>query len=181
MKNGLSVKEYAALHGMTEQAVYKRIRAGKLQTIEHQENGKKKLYILLDSSGTVPEPGTDDGSQDDRSHPGEAAADSAGQGAGSAPVAEIAALEKALEALTAQLAEKDKQIERLTELLYREQGLQQQSHMLLNAAAPARTTDLIQDDAAAAGDGLPDPGRQEPKAEQPKEKKKRSFWNWLFD
>ena len=31
MKDCLSVKEYATLHGMTEQAVYKKIRAGKLR------------------------------------------------------------------------------------------------------------------------------------------------------
>lgn len=42
----LTVKEYAARQGMTEQAAYKQIRAGKLTTVERQENGKPKKYIF---------------------------------------------------------------------------------------------------------------------------------------
>ena len=191
MKDCLSVKEYAALHGMTEQAVYKKIRAGKLQTTERQENGKQKLYVLLDPTGNnnpVSDPDTPTEAKQPPGrpdpHPGDAAAAGDPQDPGRAgspqrphPAAEIAALEKALEALTAQLAEKDRQIERLTDLLYREQGLQAQSQMLLTAAPAARAPDPHPGDAAAAGDPQ-DPTGQE--AEQQKQKK-RGFWYWLFN
>ena len=46
----LTVKEYAARQGMTEQAAYKQIRAGKLVTVERQENGKAKKYIFFQDS-----------------------------------------------------------------------------------------------------------------------------------
>ena len=76
MKEFFSVKEYAALHGMTEQAVYKKIRAGKLQTTERQENGKRKMYILdpTASGEAVPDSDTGAGRQGAGSHPGDAAA-----------------------------------------------------------------------------------------------------------
>ena len=201
MKDCLSVKEYATLHGMTEQAVYKKIRAGKLQTTARQENGKRKLYILLDPAGndeTVSTPDTaEPAARAPDPHPGEAAAagvpqdtGSAGspatatdgrQGAGSAPATEITALEKAVEALTAQLAEKDRQIERLTELLYREQELQANSHRLLNAATEPAARAPAPDQAAAADDGdTLNPAGQEPEQEQQKPKK-RGFWYWLFN
>ena len=200
MKDCLSVKEYATLHGMTEQAVYKKIRAGKLQTTERQENGKRKLYILLDPAGnneTVSTPDTPPAARAPDPHPDEAAAagvpqdpgragspaaaTDGSQGAGSAPAAEITALEKAVEALTAQLAEKDRQIERLTELLYREQELQANSHRLLNAATEPAARAPAPDQAAAADDGDPlNPAGQEPEQEQQKPKK-RGFWYWLFN
>ncbi len=186
MKDCLSVKEYANLHGMTEQAVYKKIRTGKLQTTERQENGKRKLYVLLDPAGsneTVSTPDTaEPATRAPDPHPGEAddTGDHSPAGAGSpAATAEIVALEKALEALTAQLAEKDRQIERLTELLYREQGLQAQSHMLLTARTADTATDPHQDNGTVDGDNS-DPTRQEPEQEQQKPKK-RGFWYWLFN
>ena len=213
MKDSISVKEYAALHGMTEQAVYKRIRAGKLETIEHRENGKRKRLILLDPAGSNPvsDPDTVPAARTPDPHPGDAAAagdpldpgrrsdpaaatgtaartpdphpgDAAAAGdpldpgrAGSAQrPPEVAALEMAIETLTAQLAEKDKQIERLTELLYREQELQANSHRLLTTAA--RAPDPHPGDAAAAGAPL------DPEAGEalPQEQKKRSFWYRLF-
>lgn len=200
MKDCLSVKEYATLHGMTEQAVYKKIRAGKLQTTERQENGKRKLHILLDPAGNNEEVSTPDTRTEARTpdpHPGEAAASGdlqdpgragspaaatdGSQDAGSAPAAEITALEKAVEALTAQLAEKDRQIERLTELLYREQELQANSHRLLNAATEPAARAPAPDQAAAADDGdTLNPAGQEPEQEQQKPKK-RGFWYWLFN
>ena len=185
MKDCLSVKEYATLHGMTEQAVYKKIRVGKLQTTERQENGKRKLYILLDPAGnnaTVSTPDTaEPATRAPDPHPGEAddTGDHSPAGAGSpAATAEIVALEKALEALTAQLAEKDRQIERLTDLLYREQGLQAQSHMLLTARTTTTPPDPTQDNGTDNGDHSP--AGQEPEQEQQKPKK-RGFWYWLFN
>ena len=49
----LTVKEYAARQGMTEQAAYKQIRAGKLVTVERQENGKAKKYIFFQEIQTT--------------------------------------------------------------------------------------------------------------------------------
>ena len=43
----LSVREYAEKHAITEQAAYKQIKTGKLQTVTLPENGKPKLYIIL--------------------------------------------------------------------------------------------------------------------------------------
>lgn len=185
MKDCLSVKEYATLHGMTEQAVYKKIRVGKLQTTERQENGKRKLYILLDPAGnnaTVSTPDTAepaDTATDPHQGNGTDDDDRSPAGAGSpAAAAEIMALEKALEALTAQLAEKDRQIERLTDLLYREQGLQAQSHMLLTARTTTTPPDPTQDNGTDDGDHSP--AGEEPEQEQQKPKK-RGFWYWLFN
>ena len=180
MKNSISVKEYAALHGMTEQAVYKRIRAGKLETIEHRENGKRKRFVLLDPAGSDPvsDPDTVTAARAPDPHPGDAAAAGAppdpGRAGSPQRPPEVAALEMAIETLTAQLAEKDKQIERLTELLYREQELQANSHRLLTTAA--RTPDPHPGNAAAAGDPL------EPETGEvlPQKQKKQSFWYWLF-
>ena len=52
----LTVKEYAAHQGMTEQAAYKQIRAGKLLTVERQENGKAKKYIFVFAQGVQDAP-----------------------------------------------------------------------------------------------------------------------------
>ena len=43
----LSIREYATYHNITEQAVYKKIKAGKLSTVTIQENGKSKQYIYI--------------------------------------------------------------------------------------------------------------------------------------
>ena len=43
----ISVKEYAIKQDITEQAAYKQIRAGKIETVKIQENGKQKLYIVI--------------------------------------------------------------------------------------------------------------------------------------
>ena len=213
MKDCFTVKEYASLHGMTEQAVYKKIRSGKLKATERQESGKRKLYVVIneadnkhvsaaDTATRTMDPGQDRASAagdpldpflDEVAHQGSAAATRApdpgqdGTSAAGDPLDpgrvndrqknEVAALEKAIEALTAQLAEKDRQIEKLTELLYREQGLQAQSQFLLTAT---RTPDPGQDGTSAAGDPL-DPGNQESKEEEQVKPKKRGFWYWLFN
>lgn len=114
----ISVKEYAERKGITEQAVYKQIRAGALQSVEQTESGKAKKYIFVPTAE----------SQDTGDHPdpAPAAAESQDTGTAAAALAEIA-----IKALTAQLEEKDKQIERLTQLLDNSQQLQAHSQKLL--------------------------------------------------
>ena len=154
----LTVKEYAARQGMTEQAVYKQIKTGKLLTIDRQENGKQKKYIFCQDDQEPPAGSAPEQAQKD-TPPGESAA---GQNA--------AALEKAVAALTAQLEEKDRQINRLTELLSQAQLLQAHSQKLLEQGAqqpkeePAEVVEI----------------EEEPPKEQPEEPKKRGFWAWLF-
>lgn len=175
----LSVKEYAARQGMTEQAVYKQIRAGKLLTAERQENGKAKKYIFVfaqEGQDTTPSAA---GAPDQ--NPGPAAADPRRSPGSEAPSQDPpgAALEKAVAALTAQLEEKDRQIRekdgqinRLTELLSQSQQLQAHSQKLLEQGTQQP-------------EPMPEQELEEPKPEPvPQEepepvKKKRSFWEWL--
>ena len=154
----LTVKEYAARQGMTEQAAYKQIRAGKLLTVERQENGKAKKYIFVFAQ------------EDQDTPPGAAGAPE--QSPGPAPDQTGAALEKAVAALTAQLEEKDRQINRLTELL-------SQSHQL-----QAHSQKLIEQGTAQPPERAQEGPEKEPEEPQPPEepappKKKRSFWEWL--
>ena len=101
----LTVKEYAARQGMTEQAAYKQIRAGKLTTVERQENGKPKKYIFcpVDPEEAAASPAPDPRIEEpaEREQPPRPADQTA------------AALEKAVAALSAQIKEKDRQINRL--------------------------------------------------------------------
>lgn len=174
MKEYLTIKEYAALYGLSEQAVYKQVRSGKLTVTERQEDGKRKKYILhecaaeneaVSGSDTAPRiPAQDDDAAGRPSdHPGH------GQARQSpSPSPEIEVLEKAIAALTAQLKEKDKQIETLTTLLYREQELQAHSHKLLDVSAeekPPKVTVYEENEETEA---------------KPKEEPKHGFFYWLF-
>lgn len=126
----ISVKEYAERKGITEQAVYKQIRAGALQSVEQTESGKAKKYIFVPTAE----------SQDTGDHPDAApaaAADSQDTGTAAAALAEIA-----IKALTAQLEEKDKQIERLTQLLDNSQQLQAHSQKLLEQPTDTAADEL---------------------------------------
>ena len=158
----ISVKEYAAQQGMTEQAAYKQIRAGKLQIVEMQENGKTKKMILStieENPGQGAAPADPSPPQPD---PGQAAPD--------LPI--TAALENAIAVLTSQLEEKDRQISRLTELLDQSQKLQLHSQLLLEQATPQAQEDPQTEEVT------PEP----PGSAQPKEgQKKRGFWSWLFE
>ena len=134
----LTVKEYAARQGMTEQAAYKQIRAGKLLTVERQENGKAKKYIFVFAQEDQDTPPSAAGAPDQSPRPapdqtGHAAADPYRSPGSEAPAQDQtgAALEKAVAALTAQLEEKDRQINRLTELLSQSHQLQAHSQKLL--------------------------------------------------
>jgi hypothetical protein len=49
----LTVSEYATLTGKTKQSIYKRIRKGNIKTIEEVVNGKKILFVLLESDGKL--------------------------------------------------------------------------------------------------------------------------------
>lgn len=134
----LTIKEYADRKSITPQAVYKQIRQGRLEAFTRNVDGREKTYIALDEPTATQQP--------------DPAAD--------APEADITALERAIEALTAQLAEKDRQIARLTDLLDHAQQLQGHAQKLLEA----------------------------PKVDQPEQAapmpetaplKRRSFWDWL--
>ncbi len=172
--NLVSVKEYAASRGMTEQAVYKQIRAGKLKTIDREENNKTKKYICLnpeiDNLGRQKDAAAQ-GLKEETQKPAADPEPARPQKKDIAPTEDktAAALEKAVEALTAQLAEKDRQIEKLTELLYNSQQLQAHSQMLLAQETPQPSP-------------APDPQPPEPEpAEEPEPPKKRGFWSWLFN
>lgn len=165
----LTVKEYAARQGMTEQAVYKQIKTGKLSIVEIQENGKPKKYIFcpMDPAAAV----TGNAANQRPEEP-------------AAPEQPIetydkasAALEKAITALSAQLEEKDRQINRLTELLNQSQQLQAHSQKLLEQGHQT-PEDAPEEKQSESADGEPEPAETlEPPAAQPK---KRSFWLWLF-
>ena len=210
----LSVKEYAALHGITEQAVYKNIRTGRLAAEDRIIDGKCKKVIphpgqdpdlaagrqgsadpaadphpgpdpdlqQLPFQDPQPAPGSADPAADP--HPGpdpDLAAAFPGSAAGHQ---ETAALEAAIAALTKQLEEKDKQIERLMVLLDQQQKLQAQSHYLLGTADQAQPAPGSEDPAADPHPGQdPDPQQLPSQDPQPAEppKKKRSFWSWLFE
>lgn len=170
----LTVKEYAARQGMTEQAAYKQIRAGKLLTVEHQEGGKSKKYIFLeagqgqaaaaDAAGQIPAKSQEEIQREPRE--GVLIGHAAAQDQTSA------AINQAVEALTAQLAEKDKQIERLTELLSQSHQLQAHAQKLLEQGAP-------QTEQETAHQGGPTADAEEPSAHQSAPKKK-TFFAWLF-
>lgn len=166
----LTVKEYAARQGMTEQAAYKQIRAGKLATVERQENGKPKKYIFCpldpeEAAAAAAAPDLHQENQAEREQPNRAADQTA------------AALEKAVAALSAQLEEKDRQITRLTDLLNQSQQLQAHSQKLLEQG-----TQPPQDAPEEPPSGSPDaePATEEPQAASQEQPKKRGFLAWLF-
>lgn len=187
----ISVKEYAARHGMTEQAVYKQIKAGKLQAIERREGGKLRKYISPAPERAQERPPAAPAAPD-HDRPAAAATPQAEPPHVSgtdttperAPDQSAAALSQAIAALTAQLAEKDKQIARLQELLNQSQQLQAHSQRLLEQG-PERATDI--DRQPAAPDvSRPDtqPAAQDQRAaaapDPIRPAKKRGFWAWLF-
>ncbi len=158
MKEYMSVKEYAAATGLSFQAVYKSIKAGKIPTEERTLDGKKIKVIVKSDNHTQPRPAVLDpvllddaadipGPEDPAKNDG------------------IKALEKAVEALTQQLAEKDRQIASLMQLLHDQQELQAHSQLLLSQPEPEKKTD-------------PEIIETPPEPEKPK---RRSFWAWLFE
>ena len=153
MKEYISVKDYAAKYGLTEQAVYKNIRSGKLVTEERVIDGKRKKMIVLDldqienqepdqnsSNGSTPPPKVETAGNDEKQ-----------------------ALEKAVEALTQQLAEKDRQIANLMQLLHDQQLLQAHSQSLLTQPEAEETL-------------VP----EEIKPEERKRSRWDLFWDWWF-
>ena len=167
MKKYMSVKEYAAASGMSFQAVYKSIKAGKIETEKITSDGKSVIAIVLDDDRARPSSVLDpvplDVTDADPDHQEDAAAvrDPSDPAEHLARNDEIKALEKAVDALTRQLEEKDRQIADLMKLLHNQQELQAHSQMLLTQ----QTTEEKED-----------PAIVEP---PPKEKpKRRSFWEW---
>lgn len=164
----VTVKEYADLRGISIQAVYKQIRAGRLEVSEITEAGRKVKYIKADAA-----PGAPEAASEERTDPGPA------QPAGDP-------IRVALDLLGAQLQEKDKQIERLqadikekdahireqaaqlTELLRNSQRLQAHAQHLLEQHEQDPQDPIIEAQATEA------PVQEDPP------KKRRSWWAWLF-
>ena len=183
----MSVKEYAATTGLSFQAVYKSIKAGKIPTEERTIDGKKiKMIVKSDDHTPAPAaaapdpvllgdaaviPAADPDRQDDTA--GTPGPEDPARNEG------IKALEKAVEALTQQLAEKDRQIASLMQLLHDQQELQAHSQLLLSQPEPEKKTDpeIIETP--------PEPVKKtDPEIIEtpPEEKtKRRGFWSWLFE
>ena len=249
MKEYLSVKEYAAETGLSFQAVYKSIKAGKIPTEERTIDGKKIKVIvkgdnhtqprpavldpvLLDDAAVIPGPAdpalrrpsqrppssagrrqddggpfprldpSSDGSAIDATDADPVLLDDAAVIPGPEDPAEdpdrqddtavtlgpedparndgIKALEKAVEALTQQLAEKDRQIASLMQLLHDQQELQAHSQLLLSQPEPEKKTDpeIIETPPEPVKKTDPEIIETPPEPEKPK---RRSFWAWLFE
>ncbi len=165
----LSVREYAEKHAITEQAAYKQIKTGKLQTITLPENGKPKLYIILPATDPEPGPLPEVSESDAEAAAGDPDADPdpkhsprarAGTQEGPQPPQDPAQSAITITALINQLETKDKQIAELTEIISRFQELQAHNQMLLEqhnspraaAAAGDPSEVVISEPAAAAGE-----------------------------
>ncbi len=173
----LSVREYAEKHAITEQAAYKQIKTGKLQTVTLPENGKPKLYIILSAAdpepGPLPEAPESDteaaagarpaaGDPDTDPEPQPSPRARAGTQEGPQRPQDPAQSEIMITALINQLETKDKQIAELTEIISRFQELQAHNQMLLEqhssqgaAAAAGDPSEVVisePDPEAAAGD-----------------------------
>lgn len=157
----LTVAEYAAAHGITEQAVYKQIRAGKLPTVEREKNGKKTKFI-----------------PEGEPTPAAAATPDA------AIAAALAALTEQLKAKDAQIAAQQTQIAELTKLVDQAQQLQAHANKLLELAAHPETSEPGAGDGAAheqpeAAPVSCSPGEL-PKMGPARPEEKRGFWSKLF-
>ena len=164
----LSVREYAEKHAITEQAAYKQIKTGKLQTITLPENGKPKLYIILPATDPEPGPRSEPrsgseaaaGDPDADPEPQHSTRAHAGTQEDPQPPQDPAQSEIMITALINQLETKDKQIAELTEIISRFQELQAHNQMLLEqhnspraaAAAGDPSEVVISEPAAAAGE-----------------------------
>ncbi len=178
----LTVKEYAARQGMTEQAAYKQIRAGKLLTVERQEGGKPKKYIFWEDGQAPAAAGAGQIPAGSPEEPQKEYGENVQNGHAAAQEQASAALDQAVAALTAQLAEKDKQIaekdrqiERFTELLSQAHQLQAHTQKLLEQGTPQAE----QEPATQAG---PATAADEAAAHQDAQEapKKKGFFAWLF-
>lgn len=173
MPGYITVKEYAALLGISVQAVYKQIRAGRLEYTEITEAGKKVKYIKAASAAAGPEAT-------------EAAATApAGVDPGTSPAPDPVRI--ALDLLGAQLQEKDKQIERLQadikekDAHIREQAAQLAELLRNSQQLQAHAQHLLEQHDAEQPETVIEAQETEeiPPAQEDKPKK-RSFWAWLF-
>lgn len=156
----IPVKEYAARKGITVQAAYKQIRAGRLECTEITEAGRAVKYVREDADGSAGNRASADA---------QAAPDPEPQ------ATEADASPSVLDLLGAQLQEKDKQISqlmdqvaKLTELLRQSQQLQAHTQHLLEQHNPDPAGDVIEAQAT-----------ETPASDEPP-KKRRSWWAWLF-
>ena len=171
----ISVKEYAERRGVSLQAVYKQIRAGRLEYTEVTEAGRAVKYIKADQGAPVSNSDTQPGAT---APAGEDPAQLAGD-----------PLRVALDLLGAQLQEKDRQIERLqAEIKEKDTHIREQAEKLTELL---RNSQQLQAHAQHLlephEDPQPEPGAvieaQEPEPGEESEehhKKRRGFWAWLF-
>lgn len=165
----VTVKEYADLRGISIQAVYKQIRAGRLEVSEITEAGRKVKYIKADAA-----PGAPEAASEERPDPGPAQ-----------PAADPVRV--ALDLLGAQLQEKDKQIERLQadirekDAHIREQAAQLAELLRNSQQLQAHAQHLLeQHDAEQLETVIEAQETEEVPPAQEDKPKKRSFWAWLF-
>ena len=167
----ITVKEYARRRGISLQAVYKQIRAGRLEYMELIEAGRPVKYIKAPQAAPDPaQPGAEAPAPEDPAQPAgdplRVALDLLG--------AQLQEKDKQIERLQAEIKEKDihirEQAEKLTELLRNSQQLQAHAqHLLEPHEGPQQEPETVIEAQA--------PEAPAPEA-QPE--KRRSFWTWLF-
>lgn len=166
----VTVKEYAERRGVSLQAVYKQIRAGRLEYTEITEAGRAIKYIKAEQTAEDPAQPPQEAEATENSAPPAAdpvrvALDLLGE--------QLREKDKQIERLQAEIKEKDshiqEQAEKLTELLRRSQDLQAHAqHLLEPHENPQPEAETVIE--AQATDLIPEG--------QPK--KRRGFLAWLF-
>lgn len=171
----ISVKEYAERRGVSLQAVYKQIRAGRLEYTEVIEAGRPVKYIKADQGAPVSKLDTEptasvqdpEGAAQPAGDPLRVALDLLG--------AQLQEKDRQIERLQAEIKEKDthirEQAEKLTELLRNSQQLQAHAQHLLEP----------HEDPQPEPETVIDAQEAEP-AEDPEDhpKRRRGFLAWLF-
>lgn len=167
----VTVKEYAEKRGVSLQAVYKQIRAGRLEYTEITEAGRPVKYIKADPAAEDPaqlpqEAQAEEATAQPAGDPVRAALDLLGE--------QLREKDKQIERLQAEIKEKDthirEQAEKLTELLRRSQDLQAHAQHLLEPHEDPQPEPGPVIEAQAAEDPAP----------EEQTKKRRGFWAWLF-
>ena len=167
----LTVAEYAKLHDISVQAVYKKV--DRLKTVEEERNGRYITLIIVDDEGqeTSKQEIKPDSTGNSTSTPQDSTPEFKPDSTGELN-------QEIIEVLKQQLQEKDKQIERLqeenkaqferfTELLYRSQQLEALTHKLLEAG------DL-------EPEPLQDKDNDNPEKTDQEQPKKKGFFSRLF-
>lgn len=166
----ISIKEYAAQRGISLQAVYKQIRAGKIEYKEISDGGRMVKYIKAEQA--APRSNMDTAAENEQDNLKQAAApiqlalDLLGE--------QLKEKDRQIERLQAEIKEKDnhirEQAEKLTELLKNSQQLQAHAQHLLEAH---EETEL------GAGEVVDIPAQEYPEPDKTP-KKRRSIWAWFW-